>query len=531
MKKYLKQVLLLLLLALCIISLKENKTYAFTYEQFVDYCYGIQKFNIGNQSKTLAQWITTNEQTIKNYIDDPTEYTTWYCDTSSQFNAGSFTTYTRQLLLCFKGGDNLNWTGKPKISNYTKLYIVIKETEQPRTGSPTTTWYYGTANQINYYSYLTTNTYIGLCSIPGINYSGKYWNNYYLTINMETPIKINPYMLPQDIGTITLGESLYNTETKIILSEIDGTQIKEIPIRYAGDNNIGLWTLYLMLDSIDGITNKKQYILTGYQNGVERFETSNISFEWEPQTSAMTNASGEYIGGIDLTTTNVLINIVGNKIDNNTEAIIQGNSAIINTLNSGNQEIINKLEEQESGEKARFNYWQGIYNGLFTLTSGDVFSLKDKLSNILNLEDNSEYAEEMNFFEELQDVQPSDFIIEWTSFRYQNVELWQPGSINFSLQARTNTTLNRVHSLIRIICTGAISILIVKELWRITCILLGIGTEIYDKGEDENEIIENTSYETTGDFNDNVTRRVYTRRDRKGNRTRLTGKGINITRG
>ena len=62
-------------------------------------------------------------------------------------------------------------------------------------------------------------------------------------------------------------------------------------------------------------------------------------------------------------------------------------------------------------------------------------------------------------------------------------------------------------------------------------IMLGVGTQIYEQAEEENEIIENTSYDTTVNSDMSwTTRKIKTIKLPNGTRKVIRGKPINIRR-
>ena len=531
MKKYLKQVLLLLLLALCIISLKENKAYAsFDWNDIVMFNYMLnQDENTPTNIKAVTNLLINHYQELLDFQEN----------NNYQMN------YDMYLVCGMNYGNN-----NPPL-NTIRIYCITKQ--------ETTTWNnYNTnipirnANKVYYYQYIDAqyvrNWTFGQVRNPNsswadgwnvLNWSKtyglinndliyqydqtKYLENYYNAFYLLGAEDRSTLNLPWNFANARIGMNYYNENQKFYIATSTGTKIKEIKAINETISNDG-YNYNLLIENTTGLTNGEYHKII-YNNGTNDFYTSpQFIISWSRDTTNdgnIYNSSGEQNGYIDLYNTNILIKGIQNKLDYQTQAIY-----------SGDWKILEQLKEQESGEKARFNFWKNVYNGLFTMSSGDIQYLKTKmedklqLQNYANIEEEESILNAINNFSEI-----GDFKISWQPLVYNGTTLIPSGDINFTQMANRNETYRRVHTLINIICTGALVIILYKSAHNCLMIMLGVGTQIYEQAEEENEIIENTSYDTTVNSDMSwTTRKIKTIKLPNGTKKVIRGKPINIRR-
>lgn len=171
-KKYLFLLSISLLLSLLVFS---GTTYAFTFDQFVDYCGIISNLDeASTDQKTLANWVINNRNTIINRIGSNIyTYDSWQCGIKS---SGSGYKYYR--LWAMSGGQFNNWSTERYVLNFNNG------------GTFTNVVYRYEINQWGQDgSYINKDGLIGLISntIPNfstINWTGKLWNNVFPSLSL-----------------------------------------------------------------------------------------------------------------------------------------------------------------------------------------------------------------------------------------------------------------------------------------------------------------------------------------------------------
>lgn len=152
------------------------------------------------------------------------------------------------------------------------------------------------------------------------------------------------------------------------------------------------------------------------------------------------------------------------------------------TQNSVN-DIINNTNNND-------NFWKNTYNNLFTLSSGDVENLIEKISGeMTSFTEYTDLQEEYELLNELQNTNPGDFRIAWNAVYYENQPIIPSGEINFT-QAVEDYNLVEVHQVTQVIIAGFLALLCTKGIWNAICITLGVGTALYDSYEQENGIVD-----------------------------------------
>lgn len=262
--------------------------------------------------------------------------------------------------------------------------------------------------------------------------------------------------------------------------------------------------------------NKNYYLELYYKSGYieTSFEYKFVEINENKAPTGNPIYSGDHFN--DFTLTNQLLNELNNNINFYGYEI---NTSLKN-VESGNTAILEQLKANESGEQERFNIFKEMFNGLFTIGSGDLKELNDEIKEKFNFEAISGIEEEKNFFEQFASLQPLDFVISWNDIIYENVVLIPHGEINFSKYVRENETIRQMHSYMQTILVFALSFLLIRNIWYTFVILLGIGSEIYEKDQEENQIVE--SHHDTIDYNTGNVTSSYT--IKKG-RNSITMKG------
>lgn len=295
----------------------------------------------------------------------------------------------------------------------------------------------------------------------------------------------------QQIADISFRTYIMNNQVK------EYTDINYKKTLYSGD------TYIVSLDKED-IQNGQQIYIDMFWKG-QRTNTStnpaiinmtNNGNTGQNQSINQYNPSGEITGSIDITP-------IINGINNINETQQETNQLI----ESGNTQIIGKLEEIQSGDETRFDFWKSIYNGLFTLESGDIEDLKDKLSNNFEIEDANMYKIIKQFHEYWTDATPGDFKIKWDPVYYENQIIIPSGDINFTQKAEEIPILHRVHNILQTVLSFAAFLLVARGWLKMCFVAAGIGAEFMETGEQENEITE-TVHDTVDYDTGVVTRTV-----------------------
>lgn len=174
------------------------------------------------------------------------------------------------------------------------------------------------------------------------------------------------------------------------------------------------------------------------------------------------------------------------------DGTFSGDYALIVNSNNNTDKIINNENEKD-------DFWKNTYNNLFTLDSGDVTELNNQLNDMIDTEELSGINEELDLFDNLTNMTPTDLILEWNDITWGNYKIINASQINFSQLVRQYPAFQEVMRVTRILIIGALAWLGVKEVWRSICITLGIGFELYENHEAEDEIV--TSQHETWNYN------------------------------
>lgn len=221
----------------------------------------------------------------------------------------------------------------------------------------------------------------------------------------------------------------------------------------------------------------------------------------------------------------------------NNKTIINGNTLDLVGTFSGDTDYENEVNQAINNEQQQTNdnnlqditdnmnkndsWWRLQFDNLFTLKSGDFQDLENDIKTKIDFEAIGGISGEIGILNEMKDMRPTDFVISWEPAIWNNKVLIPSGDINISARIRENEVFERVHNITQIIVSAALCWLLVNEFWRTFCILLGIGTEVYEQYQDENEIIE-SQHET---WNYSTGQATISTTKRKGNKSiTVTGK-------
>lgn len=136
------------------------------------------------------------------------------------------------------------------------------------------------------------------------------------------------------------------------------------------------------------------------------------------------------------------------------------------------------------------SFWKNSFDNLFTISSGDIEQIKTKLQDKFGTSGDNGLAEELQIINSLTDLEPYDFKITWKPVYYQGKIIIPSGDVNFSQQIRENETFTTIQNYTQVFLISAMAWLILHEWWKCICITLGIGTQLYETYEDENQVIE-----------------------------------------
>lgn len=192
--------------------------------------------------------------------------------------------------------------------------------------------------------------------------------------------------------------------------------------------------------------------------------------------------------------------ITGNTLD--LVGTFSGDTDYENEVNqaiNNEQQDINDNNLQDITENINKNdsWWRLQFDKLFTLDSGDTEDLKNQIESKINFEEISGISGELIILENIKNAQVGDFIISWQPVMWQNKTIIPSGDINFSATVREIESLNKAHKYAQTILCCAMAFLILHRIWKTLCILLGIGTQVYEQYEDEHSVVEgqNTLYD------------------------------------
>lgn len=147
------------------------------------------------------------------------------------------------------------------------------------------------------------------------------------------------------------------------------------------------------------------------------------------------------------------------------------------------------------------NFWQETYQKMFT-TSGDYIQSKfDEVKNDLHISGDSELEKS---FIDLITQNHEDFVISWNTIDTPYLKL-SGDSINFSKLERENESLHEAMEWERAIVGFALGSLLIRNYWTTFLMALGIGTQVYDKEDQEKTIV---SYNEQGDRSITRTKKV-----------------------
>lgn len=158
----------------------------------------------------------------------------------------------------------------------------------------------------------------------------------------------------------------------------------------------------------------------------------------------------------------------------------------------------NNISQQQQEEENR-NWWKKQFDNMFSINSGDAEELQQNLESKLPLDTLADISGELAMFYYLTDNEPTDFVIKWENIDYSGEQIIKKGEINLSQTIRENETFTELLVTTRIIMSGILAWIFIHEVWRCFCIMVGIGTELYDDYQDEKDTlnIQKDEYEDT----------------------------------
>lgn len=193
-----------------------------------------------------------------------------------------------------------------------------------------------------------------------------------------------------------------------------------------------------------------------------------------------------------------------------------------------NQQVNENTKEEND------NFWKDVYNDLFTISSGDVNAMLNDFTERINFENYGDIGIEESILGVLEG-EPDDFKISWEDIKtpaianlgLSAITLIPKGEINFSRMARENEALGRVKGIVNLLCSFTLIMLLLKNIWFTLMRVLGVGVDMYESQEEENERLAMVNSETinvngdTGTYT--ITKTNYNPRTKQ--KTNITWKG------
>lgn len=461
---------LLVLFLFCIfISMLNTTSYAFTWEDYIDFCGNINNSLITDgDTKWIANRIknyrTQIEQAIVNAGLNVNDYNNFYCykqrSSSDNFLLMWNSNYNVQIQYGVSVGGlqadtYINGANGLKLINIYDFTISnasnvlygqnkVVGLIDADTSTPSVEHYY-LSNQYIYSNILSTNLegqspYYFADGRVGINL----WRDSYTWYIVQNDNFIPLQTITEDIYGAKLSGLLLTREMLEQLNSFDDCYL------YYGD-----------------ITTKR------YQS-----ETFILNYQLDPEetpSGTITNQSGDVTGSIDLS------------------GIENGLNNINSSLNSGNLLI----EEQTEVIKDNQSFWESTYNELFSMDSGDVNELYLMVQSYFPSGDTPLTVYDTIFGAYGND--PDDFIIRWddiplniTWFGGQELysgDFIKAGYMNFSKECRDNEVLSNIKFWINTLFTIFILLGYYKFLYNSLCIMLGVISQDIPEEEPEHRPI------------------------------------------
>lgn len=225
------------------------------------------------------------------------------------------------------------------------------------------------------------------------------------------------------------------------------------------------------------------YYIELYYNGVLWVESEGQRIIKSVAPVPSGDSSGDSFP--DLTIIGGKIDNIGNKIDHQTDMIVSGDAQIVNAIN-----------QLESGEIERNNFWKNTYNNLFAMNSGDATEVYNMIASYFPSGE-SPVSLYDTIFGSLNN-EPDDFIIRWDAIPFNMTigggittysgDFIQSGDINFSELTRTNHTFGIVHFWVRTFAIISFLFVTYMTMYKCFMIILGVSTDFVDKSEEHRQI-------------------------------------------